>query len=169
MKGERSYRRESDMYPVVAGWFARTLRGLYPRTRIDTYDTSRVTLNRFLEREGLHEFFPDFQTYEIQVDVTAVILLRSRLAALGFVECKLAHISLRDLSQLLGYSRVALPIYSIIVSPSGITSGLHYLLNAFGRLDVLEYGDGHRIKVATWDAVREEVNLPTLIPPGEYK
>jgi hypothetical protein len=147
MNDGRPYRRESEMYPVVANWLARALRGIYPRTRVDTYDTSRTFLNRFLEREGLQQLSPDFQTYEIQVDLTAVIRRRKNPATLGFVECKLGQISLRDLSQLLGYSRVALPVYSIIVSPVGMTRGLHYLLNTLSRIDVLQYAENRRIKL----------------------
>jgi type VI protein secretion system component VasK len=167
VKSEPMYAREREMYSPVMAWFKRTLKGRYPRAVVETYDTSTVGLNRFLESQGLHHLFPQYQSYEISVDVTAVVR-RSKSGLLGFVECKLNQISVRDLSQLLGYSRVAIPAYSIIVSPAGVTQAVHYLLNTFGRLDVLEYGGGHRVKVATWDSVREEISLPTLIPPGEH-
>ena len=164
----RAYARESDMYPPVAAWLKRTIKGLYPRASIETYDTSAVALYRFLERENLHMLFPDFKTYEIHVDITAIILPKKSRALLGFVECKLDQISLRDLSQLLGYSRVARPVYSIITAPSGITPAIHYLLDTYSRLDVLEYAPGRRLKVATWDAIKSEVHVPSLIPSGEY-
>lgn len=169
MSPDRPYARESEMYPLVAAWLKKAIKGIYPRATIETYDTSAVALYRFLERENLHTLFPDFKTYEIHVDITAVVLPKKGKALLGFVECKLDQISLRDLSQLLGYSRVALPIYSIIVAPGGVTPAVHYLLDTYGRLDVLEYAPGRRIKVATWDAVKAEVHIPSLIPPGDYQ
>lgn len=162
------YAREREMYPPVMSWFRRVLKGRFPTAAVETYDTSTVGLNRFLQDRGLHHLFPQYQSYEIRVDVTAVVQLR-KSGLLGFVECKLKQISLRDVSQLLGYSRVALPAYSIIVSPAGVTQAVHYLLNTFGRLDVLEYSSGRRLRVATWDTLREEISLPTLIPPGEYR
>jgi hypothetical protein len=168
MTATPSYTRESEMYAPVISWFERTLKGLYPRTEIRVFDTSRFALSRFLEREGLHKSFPLYETYDIHVDVTAVLVPKNRAATLGFVECKLAQITLADLSQLLGYSRVALPVYSIILSPQGIGTALHYLLNSFGRLDVLDYDQRRRLKVATWNASKGDVDLPTLVPPGDY-
>jgi hypothetical protein len=89
---------------------------------------------RFLERENFHTLFPDFKTYEIHVDITAVIRPKKGKAVLGFVECKRDQISLRDISQLLGHSRVALPVYSIIVTPGGVTPAVHFLLDTYSRL-----------------------------------
>jgi hypothetical protein len=157
------------MYPFVAAWLKQTVKGIYPRAAIETYDTSAVALYRFLERESLHTLFPDFKTYEIHVDITAVIRPKKDKALLGFVECKLDQISLRDISQLLGYSRVALPMYSIIAALGGVTSAVHYLLDTYSRLDVLEYAPGRRLKVATWDAAKAEVHVPSLLPPGDYE
>src|SRR2546425_11649647 len=153
IKSTKPYVRERDMYPFVAAWLKRTLSGIYPRASINVYDTSTVALYRFLESHGYSDLFPLFRTYEIHVDITAIIQHRKKPAALAFVECKLDQISLKDLSQLLGYSRVAQPIYSIILGPGGISPALHALLHNYGRLDVLTYADGKRIKVATWDPV----------------
>ena len=161
------YAFERQMYPEVMAWLKRALRDIRPRADVTTYDTSTVALRRFLEDNGLQEFFPQYQSYDIHVDVTGVVRTK-REAHLAFVECKLNQIALRDLSQLLGYSRVAAPIYAIILSPAGIGAAMTYLLRTYGRFDVLEYGKGRRLKVATWDADRREVRIPTLIPPGEF-
>ena len=162
------YAREKEMYPDVMAWLKRALQGMHPRASIETYDTSAVALYRFLEVQGLHELFPQYRSYDIYVDVTGVVRTR-RQAHLAFVECKLKAIALRDLSQLLGYSRVAMPLYSIIISPAGLGSAVTYLLKTYGRLDVLEYSPQKRLKVATWDSSRAEISLPTLIPPGEFR
>ena len=161
------YVREKEMYPDVMVWLKRALQGKRPRADVETYDTSTVALRRFLETKGLQGLFPQYQSYDIQVDVTAVVRTR-REAHLAFVECKVNPITLRDLSQLLGYSRVALPIYSIIISPAGIGGAISYLLKTCGRIDVLDYGNGRRLKIATWDTARREISIPTLIPAGEF-
>jgi len=44
------------------------------------------------------KLFPDYQTYEIEVDIIGIIE-RNNGASLGMIECKLNQITLRDLSQ----------------------------------------------------------------------
>ena len=161
------YTREKQMYPHVRAWLKFYLQSLNARADISTYDTSTVALSRFLESNDLQEFFPQYHSYDIYVDVTGIVQT-GNVVSLAFVECKLNPIGLRDISQLLGYSKVASPIYSIITSPAGIGSAITYLLNTYGRLDVLEYAQGRRLKVATWDSDRREIKLPTLIPTGEF-
>ena len=161
------YASERQMYPEVMAWLKGALHGIHPLADVETYDTSAVALRRFLEANGLQDKFPQYQSYDIHVDITGVVRTK-REAYLAFVECKVKPITLRDLSQLLGYSRVALPIYSIVISPEGIGAAMSYLLRTYGRLDVLDYGHERRLKVATWDAARREISIPTLIPPGEF-
>ena len=139
-------------------------RSITPRSR--RTDTSAVTLYRFLETNGLEEFFPEYQSYDIRVDVTGIVQTKLK-AHIVFVECKLKQITLRDLSQLLGYSRVAIPIYSIIISPAGIGSAMTCLLKTYGRIDVLEYEKDRRLKVATWDVGSfYRTSLLDTPPPG---
>lgn len=154
------------MYPDVCAWLQGLLKSRFPKATVKVFDTSRVTLGKFLEEEGLADLFPDYQTYEINVDVTGIV--RTKKPSLNFVECKLTPLTLRDLSQLLGCSKVAQPLYSILVSPVGISKALALLLKVYRRYDVLEYAEGKRLKVGTWDAVRKTVDPATLIPPGEH-
>jgi hypothetical protein len=70
--------------------------------------------------------------------------------------------------RLLGYSKVAKPIYSIIVSPAGMSKALSLLLKVYRRYDVLEYAEDTRLKVGIWDAVRRMIDPATIIPPGDY-
>ena len=68
----------------------------------------------------------------------------------------------------MGYSKVALPLYSIIISPSGISRSVNILFNTYNRFDVLEYDKGKRIRIATWDPGRKSIDVSSLIPSGEY-
>lgn len=145
-------------------WLREALKSRFPKSTVRVADTSRVTLGRFLEQEGMTKLFPEHQTYEINVDVTGII--QRKKPSLVFVECKLATLKLRDVSQLLGYSKVAKPIYSLLVSPAGISEALTHLLRIHLRYDVLEYSEEKRLTLGTWDSARKTVDPATLIPPG---
>ena len=99
------YNSENEFYPEVISWIGKYLKGKHLKATIKAYDTSRQNLSEFLRRHKLHSFFPEFETYVIKVDVTATIKYKDRYD-LAFVECKLNPINLKDISQLLGYSRV---------------------------------------------------------------
>jgi len=161
-----SYRNERAMYPEVCTWLRDLLKSRFPRSVVMVADTSRITLGDYLEREGLSELFPDYQTYEINVDVTGVVNRKN--PCLAFVECKLTVLKLCDLSQLLGYSKVAKPIYSVLISPAGMSKALTLLLKVYRRYDVLEYAENTRLKISVWDAIRKTVDPATIIPAGGH-
>jgi hypothetical protein len=153
------------MYPDVRVWLQGFLKPRFPKSTVVVSDTSRVSLGRFLEQQGLAELFPDYQTFEINVDITGIV--KGKHSSLAFVECKLTTLTLRDVSQSLGYSKVAKPIFSILISPAGISKALSLLLKVYRRYDVLEYAESQRLMVGTWDTVRKTVDPASLIPPGE--
>ena len=154
------------MYPEVCVWLRDLLKSRFPKSAITVADTSRITLGNYLEREGSSELFPDYQTYEINVDVTGIV--KRKNPCLAFVECKLTVLTLRDLSQLLGYSKVAKPIYSILISPAGMSKALTLLLKVYRRYDVLEYEENTRLKIGAWDAIRKTIDPATIIPAGDH-
>lgn len=157
---------EQSLYPEIRLWLETRLRVLFPKWNVNAFDTSRVKLSAFLERYGYSEFFTGSDGYEIQADITGV-LERGKNKRLAFVECKCTPITLRDVGQILGYSRVAQPIFALITSPSGISGQLSLLLTTYNRIDLLEYGQSRRIKIATWDAARKQIQPSSVIPPGE--
>jgi hypothetical protein len=160
------YKKEEEMYPDVCLWFQKMLQSKFRNARIYVEDTSKKVLSRWLFEKGLHKYFPDYQTYEVEVDVTGVVLKSSKEVYLGFIECKLGRISLRDLSQLLGYSKVALPLYSIILSPEGISESLNLLFNIARRNDILYYSSDKHIFIAKWLEKKKEIDFSTIIPKG---
>ena len=130
------YSSEYELYPDVIRWFEKYLKGKYPKAEIKAYDTSRQDLSEFLRHHKLHLFFPEFETYVIKVDITAAITYKNQ-CNLAFVECKLNPINLKDISQLLGYSKVVNPRHSFIISPTGISSPVNTLVKIFKRYDIL--------------------------------
>jgi hypothetical protein len=126
----------------------------------------RGTAFRLLDREGLQAGFKGYEAFEIEVDITAVLKKRSKME-LAFVECKRGPITLRDIGQILGYSRVAFPTLSLILSPKGLSSYVNLLLHTYNRVDLLDYAPGRRLKVGLWDLKRKQIDLSSVIPQGE--
>jgi len=158
--------KEQDLYADVSVWLKRRLESLFPRSEVRVFDTSRFKLSSFLEREGLQKAFAGSEAFEIEVDVTGVLRYRNKME-MAFVECKTGPITLKDVGQILGYSRVASPALSVILSPAGLSNSVDLLLTAYNRMDLLEYGGGRRIKIGTWDAARRQLDPASIIPPGE--
>jgi hypothetical protein len=80
-----------------------------------------------------------------------------------------SQITLVNLSQLLGYTKVVIPQYSIIVAPQGASDSLLSLLKTFNRLDILQYQDRsgkflRYIAVARWDENSQCIDYGSIIP-----
>jgi hypothetical protein len=160
------YKEEKEMYPHVCSWLEKILRRKFRDAKISVADTSKKVLSKWLFEKGHHKRLKDYSTYEIEVDVTGVV--ESEKTELAFVECKLNKITLRDLSQLLGYSKVALPLLSIIVSPKGISDSMNLLFNISRRNDVLYYASNRHIVIGKWDGTRKEIDPYSMIPKGHH-
>jgi len=154
------------MYPHVRIWLEKLLRRKFKAaSSVKVSDTSKKVLSKWLFEQGYHKYFSDYSTYEIEVDVTGVVEHENK-ASLAFVECKLNKINLRDLSQLLGYSKVAIPLISVILSPAGVSDSLNLLFNINRRDDILYYASNKRIVIGKWSVVRRELDLSSVIPKG---
>ncbi len=165
------YATESDLYPEVVAWLEVFLRERFKRKKIVVRDTSRRPLKMTLQDIGLvPSNKPEWLTYDILVDITGFIFSEN-MVEFAFVECKNTPLRLRDISQLLGYSRVALPLYSCILSPQGVSRDVGALLKTYSRYDVLEYrwtkGEKPRsIVIATWNEQQKGLDHASLIHSG---
>ncbi len=164
------YEKKDEMYPDVMNWLQRFLKGRFPKHQIDVRDTHRMPLGRFVRQHQLLRYFDTliWQTYEIRVDITGFIVGEKR-KGLALVECKLAPASLLDFCQLLGYSRVACPLLSLLISPQGISSAFNTLLLEYARDDLLDYyhdvGERPRkIVIAKWDPSAKQIDVASVIP-----
>jgi hypothetical protein len=156
------------MYPDVCLWLEGFLESRFRNAEVEVYDLSESPLSHFLRTYKKGRFPAEWVTWDIRVDVVGFIYFPDQLTSLAFVECKNMRLALRDLSQLLGYSRVALPLYSFLISPVGLSSTLASLLQEYRRFDVLEYhwDRGKRprqVTVAQWDIVARNLNRHTMI------
>jgi len=161
------YQNEKEMYPHVMEWLKSVLQSQHRRTEIRVWDSSSTKLSRIIEDNNLAEFYPDYQSFDISVDVVGAVM-KSVRPDLVFVECKLQAITLRDLGQLLGYCRVAKPAKALLISPAYISQGMHYLLKAYDRTEVLEYGDNQSILIARWDDGKRDIDVSSILPNGRH-
>lgn len=158
---------ESDLYPPVCEWFRSRLSARFRGRTVEVYDTSRTTVSALINRRGYQALFPQSNAWDIHTDVTAMILGKTNDVA--FVECKVGQLTLRDVGQLLGYSIVARPVVSVLLSPQAPSDPLATLLKVYGRYDVLEYGSrGDRIRVVRWDVDQRAIIPAETLPPGEH-
>jgi len=161
------YSSEKEMYSEVVNWLIKHLKGIYPKSEIEVFDTSKINLCEFIRRKKLSTYFPEFETYVIKVDITGVIKYKEK-CVLAFVECKLNSISLKDISQLIGYSKVVRPTFSLILSPAGISSPVNKLINIYKRYDILTYWDNLNVRIAKWNKITKEIDQASLLPHGDY-
>jgi hypothetical protein len=161
------YNSEKEMYPEVFNWLLKHLKGIYPKSEIEVFDTSKINLCEFIRRKNLSIYFSEFETYVIKIDITGVIKYKEK-CLLAFVECKLNLISLKNISQLIGYSKVVRPTFSLILSPIGISSPVNKLINIYKRYDILTYYDNLNVRIAKWNIITKEIDQASLLPPGNY-
>ncbi|MQY77681.1 MAG: hypothetical protein GH151_00555 [Bacteroidetes bacterium] len=154
------YDNEIEMYPDVVKWLQADLEQKYGRTskKIIVEDTHDSYLSNFIMSLGYEKFFPEFSTYQIQQDITGFIEYEDKVD-LVFVECKIGSLSLIHLSQLIGYSCIALPIQAYLLSPKGMGTTLNKLLMTYNRKDILEFRAGKRISVVKWDASKQDIDF----------
>jgi hypothetical protein len=162
-----SYLSEKEMYPDVMVWLNTYLQHKYRKASINVFDTSREDLCEFLRRRNLSKWFPQSDTFVIKVDITGVIV-SGDLYRLAFVECKTNSISLRDISQLIGYSKVVIPTFAMIISSSGVSPPVNKLMNIYRRYDILSYKDDLLVRIATWNRRTKDIDAASVLPHGAF-
>ena len=84
----------------------------------------------------------------------------------AFIEAKKTQLNLHDLGQLWAYCKLCDPAEAFLLSSAGIGS-LNKILNNLSRTDLLDFGDGRKIKkmqVAKWDITSNSIDFRTLVP-----
>lgn len=154
------YSNEIEMYPDIIVWLKKRLEENFGRKakKITVLDTHDSDLSNYIMRLKYQKFFPEFTTYKIRQDITGFIEYDDKVD-LVFVECKNSELTLINLSQLIGYSFIALPIFSILIAPQGMGTTLNKLLTSFNRKDVLEFRPKKRIEVLKWNKNKQDVDF----------
>lgn len=163
-----NYRSEQEMYPAICEWLQKFLTYRKQRAEIRVFDTSRKPLNRLIQQQSLMNHLPpEWSSWTIYVDIVGFIITDAT-TEIAFVECKNKPLTLDHLSQLLGYSRVASPSYSFLLSPQGASRSLRSLLVTYNRMDILEYQKApgkfsRSMVVAQWDSKTNNIDRNSII------
>ena len=158
------YSNEIEMYPDICKWleFYLTEKFGEKAKKITVLDTHDSYLSNFIIKLKYQKYFHEFSTYKIQQDITGFIEYSDRVE-LVFVECKLNKLTLSNLSQLIGYSVIAIPSISILLSPKGMSNSLEKLLNVFNRRDILKYRPRRKISIIKWDIHKQDIDYMNSI------
>ena len=150
----------------VATWLHRVLTERYKSMKVQTIESGNTRLSRLIADLGLKNLFPEFNAWDVKVDVTG-ILQGKQEAYLALIDFEPKKLTIDDVAVLLGYARAVNPILCMLISPYPPVDPLITLLKDYGRHDVLEYGREKRhIRIAKWHDVRKEVIPGSIFPPG---
>jgi hypothetical protein len=156
---------EYELYAPMRTWLQKYLEDKFKDAKITTIDSHARTLDLFLEENGVGEQYPQTLGLDIQIDVLGIVIRKGK-ASLVFIEAKKTPLNLRDLGQLWAYCKLCDPIEAFLLSSQSLGS-LNKILNNLSRQDLLDFGDGKRIKqmqVAKWDLSSQSIDFKTIVP-----
>ena len=157
-------KKEINLYPKILIWLQSYLKDKYPKAEIKTFDVHSVDLSDFIQRHNYMKYFPDYSTYKMKVDLIGIITYKEK-CSLVFVEVKDTQLSVRDVSQLLGYCKIVKPELAFLISPKGLARPLNTMLVHYNRIDILQFDNYKKVKVAKWNSIRNEIEFDSVIPP----
>jgi len=155
--------REEELYEPMRVWLERYVTDKYKRYDVVSIDSHAERLDRVLAKYGIIKEMAN--GVDIQIDVLA-IAKKNTDVKLFFIEAKKTKLTLRDLGQLWAYCKLVDPDEAFLLSSAGLGS-LNKLLNVFKREDLLDFGNGKRIKkmrVGKWDINKNTIDFNTLVP-----
>lgn len=158
-------RYEYELYEPMRVWFQRYLKEKYVGSKVIAVDTSTKALDTILASYGVIDQYPHIVGLDIQIDILGIITNKGK-TQIAFIEAKKTQLNLHHLGQLWAYCRLCDPIEAFLLSSDGLGC-LSKILNNLGRQDLLNFGDGKKIKlmrVGKWDIRNNNLDYKTLIP-----
>jgi hypothetical protein len=155
--------KEEDLYEPMRVWLKQYVRDKYKKYNVVSVDAHAERLDRVLAKYGIVKEMAN--GVDIQIDVLAIAQKEEDIK-LFFIEAKKTKLTLRDLGQLWAYCKLVDPDEAFLLSSADLGS-LNKLLNSFRREDLLDFGDGKKIKkmrVGKWDVTKNMVDYNSLIP-----
>lgn len=155
--------KEFDLYQPMTIWLHQYLKDKYKNSEIFVEDTHSQRLDRVLYKYGI---INDLAIgVDIQIDVLGIVKNKNGYK-LFFIEAKTTKLTLRDLGQLWAYCKLIDPEEAFLLTSENLGS-LNKILRTFGREDLLDFGNGKKIKkmkVAVWDKIRNNIDYMTILP-----
>ena len=156
---------EVELYEPMRIWLQKYLEDKYKNSEIITIDAHARTLDSYLQEQGVLKFYPQTVGLDIQIDVLGIIKSKDKVSIV-FIEAKKTQLNLHDLGQLWAYCKLCDPAEAFLLSSRGLGS-LNKIFNNLLRDDLLDFGDGRKIKkmqVGRWDVLSNSIDYSTLIP-----
>ena len=154
---------EKELYEPMRCWLEQYLIDKYKGYEIITINASQERLDRVLAKYDI--VIEMANGVDIQIDVLG-IARKKEMVKLFFIEAKKTNLTIRDLGQLWAYCKLVNPEEAFLFSSAGLGS-LNKLINSFRREDLLDFGEGKKIKkmrIAKWDVPKNTVDLNSLVP-----
>ena len=154
---------EEELYAPMRTWLSQYMMDRYKGYEIIVADTHSERLDRCLAKYGI--VIEMANGVDIQIDVLGIARKKEDIK-LFFIEAKKTKLTLRDLGQLWSYCKLVNPEEAFLLSSAGMGS-LQKILSAFKREDLLDFGEGKRIKkmrVGKWDVSKSSPDFNSLIP-----
>lgn len=154
---------EEELYEPMRQWLERYVKDKYKKFEVVAIDAHAERLDRVLAKYNIVNEMAN--GVDIQIDVLA-IARRDNDIKLFFIEAKKTRLTLRDLGQLWAYCKLVDPDEAFLLTSADLGS-LNKLLNAFRREDLLDFGNGKKIKkmrVGKWDVLKNSVDFNSLVP-----
>lgn len=154
---------EEELYEPMRIWLEQYVKDKFKGYEVISIDAHAERLDRVLAKYNIVKEMAN--GVDIQIDVLA-IARKNTDVRLFFIEAKKTQLSLRDLGQLWAYCKLVDPDEAFLMSSLGFGS-LNKLLNAFKREDLLDFGNGKKIKkmiVAKWDIRKNAPDIMSMIP-----
>jgi len=156
-------RLEEELYEPMRLWLEQYVKDKYKKYDVVAIDTHAERLDRVLARYNIINEMAN--GVDIQIDVLA-IARKNTDVKIFFIEAKKTQLTLRDLGQLWAYCKLVEPDEAFLMSSLGLGS-LNKLLNSFMRYDLLDFGNGKKIKkmrVAKWNIKTNAPDMISMIP-----
>ena len=137
---------EYELYLPMCKWLKTYLSDKYRKQQCEIIvtDCHSVNLDSVLESYGVIADFPQVVGLQIEIDVLGIIKHKSK-SEIVFIEAKKTNLNLHNLGQLWAYCKLCDPAEAFLLSSAGLGS-LEKVLKNLRREDMLDYGDGKKIK-----------------------
>lgn len=156
--------KEFDLYWPMQQWLESYLKDKYKSSdEIIVVDAHSERLDRVLRKYDIVQ--KEAIGVDIQIDVLGIVKKANKFK-LFFIEAKKTRLTLRDLGQLWAYCKLIDPEEAFLMTSADLGS-LNKLLNVHKRDDLLDFGDGKRIKkmrIAIWNVQTNSPDPISMIP-----
>ena len=154
---------ELELYDPMCKWLYQYLKDNYKGYEIIVVDSHSERLDKVLDKYGVIK--EQANGVDIQIDVLGIARKKNDVK-LFFIEAKKTKLTLRDLGQLWAYCKLVDPEEAWLLTSSELGT-LRKLLLSFNREDLLDFGNGKKIKkmrVGIWDVKKKIPDLTSIVP-----